>query len=429
MPPKAVKKDYGLADDAGLSLEPEPWMEYFEKKLRLLCKQTNIQPPSELVYTIKQVAETEDKERKGLPFEQLVITTQTQPEQLSSIFTVFMQLATPYIYLKKIVLKDIVLNEANVELMMNFLAKQKSVTSLTLNNNQLIPAAFRILFAELGRSGIINLKIVENPICNEVLVNAGVQIEKCAARALKAAQDQIADAIKVHKEELEKQAQLKTKPKKAKKQKGPEMWQMKPEDVFPSFYVFQTLQLEYCNIQRHHAAALSVFLSKAAPFLSALSLKGNQIGNEGLAAIGHAFEECADRYIGQSIPNEHPIERESYIGCRFIKLQQLDLTCNLIGGDEEEPFKQFGCGVMQAGNLKDISFSQNGIEKNLKWLITGFQKQVALTKVFVPDTCYLTEVQELMTILKTHKKKCDDVAKQLKKIQKDSKKKKPAAAV
>lgn len=81
MPPKQkAALQYPLYDDAGNQQKPEEHCEFLEKKLRIASKPLMLQPSPDLVQTLRNVGETENKELKGVPFTAVTFTDKTSPE-------------------------------------------------------------------------------------------------------------------------------------------------------------------------------------------------------------------------------------------------------------------------------------------------------------------------------------------------------------
>ena len=144
---------------------------------------------------------------------------------------------------------------------------------------------------------------------------------------------EVNDAILKHQEELEKEAQeklknIKTKKPQGKAKKGKKSeavpdYERKPFDNFCHYFSLNKMEFEYCDMRPDCAPGLVTLFDKASQYLAELSFKGNQIGEQGLCAIGRGLELAGERLSSIQYPSSERTFvqlKETYAGTKNIKL-------------------------------------------------------------------------------------------------------------
>lgn len=452
MPPKQkAALQYPLYDDAGNQQKPEEHCEFLEKKLRIASKPLMLQPSPDLVQTLRNVGETENKELKGVPFTAVTFTDKTSPEQLGPALGVLEK----YPLLERLHFRNARLTVGALGQVVRFLELKPEVTQLQIDNSGLDQDLLKFLFSELYRTGVRALTLTEAQFTPEALISAGVQVHKYAARALNRARAVVAEAKKRHEEELRleklEEERLKElgqkppkKPKKTKRAKD-ELYLRDPHDLYPEYFRLDSLAFEFCQIGPDCATALTVFVQKAAQHVAQISLKGNDLGSAGLRGIAIGFEEAfkevqwrarrqaqkkeapeaaqvedSDFECLPPDPEEAEIRKTCAQGSPDIRLQTLDLElCNV--GPDKEALEAFGRSLNKAGNLHEISLYRNPIGDNFYTVIFGVEEQPAITKLVPPRDIDGALIEQLAGVLRAHQKLAAEAQKRLKRLEKERK--------
>ena len=98
------------------------------------------------------------------------------------------------------------------------------------------------------------------------------------------------------------------------------------DQIYLQYYFLESLVFRYCSLGPLQAPGLGKFIERVSPNIIALDLHGNDFGAVGLGEIGAGLERAGLKLYGKPVPGEYDIQRQIYVGTKWIRLQRLDVS-------------------------------------------------------------------------------------------------------